>query len=106
MDSKQTAVFGIFQEVSSLKCAAMVLREAKYRNTAVSVLFPDRHRTADFAYEKKSEGYKDPKIGSGMGAIVGGVFGWLTGTGVLTLPRLHPFTGSGPISAALAGVGV
>lgn len=105
MDTKATAVFGIFQDVYSLQRAATALRDAEYRNAAVSVLFPDRRRTTDFSQEKKTDAPEGLTIGSRIGAIVGGAFGWLTGSGVVTIPGLDTLNASGPIVAALGGIG-
>jgi hypothetical protein len=105
MNTQATTVFGIFQDVSSLRRAAMALRDAEYRNTAVSVLFPDKRRTT-FAEEKKTNAPEVLTAGSRIGAVVGGALGWLTGSGAFTFPGLDSFIASGPIVAALAGVGV
>jgi hypothetical protein len=105
MDTKATSVFGIFQDVSSLRRAAMALRDAEYRNTAVSVLFPDK-RCTTFAQEKKTNASEGLTGGSRIGAVVGGAFGWLTGSGTFTFPGLESLMASGPIVAAMAGVGV
>jgi hypothetical protein len=104
MDSKETAVFGIFQEVSGLKRAAMALRDAKYRSAGVSVLFPDRRSQTDFAREKQRGASKGLTIGTRLGVVIGGVFGWLTGSGALTIPRLNSFASSGPFAATIVGM--
>jgi hypothetical protein len=107
MDTKATSVFGIFQDVSSLRRAAMALRDAEYRNSAVSVLFPDKQGAMDFAQEeKKTSAPQGFTFGSRIGGVIGGAFGWLTGSGALTIPGLDSFIASGPIVATLAGVGV
>ncbi len=105
MDTNERAVFGIFQDVSSLERAAMALKDAEYRNAAVSVLFPDRRRTTDFPQEKRTKIPKGPTVGSKIGAVVGGAFGWLTESGAFTIPGLNPLVGSGAIVATLAGIG-
>jgi hypothetical protein len=105
METKTKAVFGIFQDVSRLERAAMTLRDAEYRNTAVSVLFPDKPRTRGSALEEQTGASKGLIVGTRIGAVVGGVFGWLTGTGELTIPGLESFTASRAIVAVVAGVG-
>src|SRR5262245_35699520 len=104
MDTNAKAVFGIFQNVSSLERAAMALKDAQYRNTAVSVLFPHRRRTTDFSQAKGTE---IPKVtmGSKIGAVVGGAFGWLTENGAFTISGLDPLVGSRAMVATLAGIG-
>jgi hypothetical protein len=105
MDTKATAVFGIFQDVFSVQRAAIALRDADYRNAAVSVLFPDSRRTTDFSREKKIKPPQGLTVGSRIGAVVGGAIGWLTGSGAFTIPGLDSFNASDPIVAALAGIG-
>jgi hypothetical protein len=41
-----------------------------------------------------------------MGAVVGGILGWLTGKDAFTIPRMNSFAASGAVAAALAGLGV
>ena len=103
--NKENAVFAIFQEVSTLKRAAMALGEARFRNTTVSVLFPDRPCPTNFTDEKRGLS-KGLAVGSEMGAIVGGILGWLTGKDAFTIPRMNSFAVSSPLGAALAGLGV
>ena len=104
MDTKETAVFGVFQEVSGVKRAAMALKDAKYRSAAVSVLFPDRRSGTDSAPEKQRRTSKGLTIGTGLGMVIGGVFGWLTGSGACTIARLNSFAAAGPIAATVVGV--
>ena len=105
MDTKATTVFGIFPDVSSLQCAAMALRDAEYRNTAVSVLFPDKRRATDSAPQKKDNAPEGVTVGSRVGAVVGGLSGWLMGRGEFTVAGLDSIIVAGPLIAALAGVG-
>jgi len=104
MDTKETAVFGVFQEVSGVKRAAVALKDAKYRSAAVSVLFPDRRCGTDSAPAKQRRASKGLTIGTGLGMVIGGVFGWLTGSGAFTIPRLNAFAASGPFAATIVGV--
>jgi hypothetical protein len=105
MDTHARPVFGMFQDVSSLERAAMALKDAEYRNTAVSVLFPDRRRATAFPQENRTRIPKGPTMGSKIGAVVGGAFGWLTGSSAFTIPGLDSLVGSGPTVATLAGIG-
>jgi hypothetical protein len=84
MATKKTAVFGIYDNESELNAGVDAFRVAGYRNTDISVLFPDNSGTKDFA----------------LGAL-----GWLAGIGTLTIPGIGPFVAAGPIAAALAGAG-
>jgi hypothetical protein len=82
------------------------LRQADFRNTDISVMFPDNAGTKDFAHEKNTKAPEGAATGAGSGAVIGGTLGWLAGIGALAIPGVGPFIAAGPIVAALAGVAV
>src|SRR5213592_3180057 len=82
------------------------LRAAGFSNNDISVLFPDKAGTRDFAYEQHIKAPEGAATGAGTGGAVGGVLGWLAGIGALAIPGVGPFIAAGPIMAALAGAGV
>jgi hypothetical protein len=100
-----TAVFGIYQDRLSTENAVSVLREAGFRNTDISVLFPENVGTKDLAHEKNTKAPEGAATGASSGAVIGGTLGLLVGIGALAIPGLGPFIAAGPIVAALAGVG-
>jgi len=106
MAGKNTAVFGIYRDRTSVENAVDVLRQENFRNTDISVLFPENQGTKDFAHEKNTKAPEGAASGASSGAVIGGTLGWLTGIGALAIPGLGPFIAAGPIVAALAGVGV
>jgi ActD protein len=106
MAGKNTAVFGIYSTRTSVENAVDALKVSGYRNTDISVLFPENVGTKDFASEKHTKAPEGAATGAGTGAVVGGALGWLTGIGALAIPGLGPFIAAGPIMAALAGLGV
>jgi ActD protein/heat induced stress protein YflT len=106
MAGKNTAVFGIYANYQSVEAAVDALRAAGFRNTDISVLFPENVGTKDFAHEKGTKAPEGAATGAGTGAVVGGALGWLAGIGALAIPGVGPFIAAGPIMAALAGVGV
>src|SRR5207244_8895062 len=106
MAGKNTAVFGIYPNYASMEGAVDSLRAAAFRNTDVSVLFPENAGTKDFAHEKGTKAPEGATAGAGTGAVVGGALGWLAGIGALTIPGVGPLVAAGPIMAALAGGGV
>ena len=81
------------------------LRTAGFNSNDVSVLFPDRDTTRDFAHEKNTKAPEGAAAGAGTGAVLGGALGWLAGIGALAIPGLGPFIAAGPIMAALGGMG-
>lgn len=105
MAGKNTAVFGIYRDRTGLERAVDALREAGFRNTDISVLFPDNEGTKDFAHEKHTKAPEGTAAGATSGVVIGGGLGWLAGIGALAIPGLGPFIAAGPIVAALAGAG-
>jgi hypothetical protein len=106
MAGKNTAVFGICRSLSQLEQTVDELKAAGFRNDDVSVLFPDKESTRDFAHEKNTKAPEGAAAGAGTGLVIGGTLGWLVGIGALAIPGLGPFIAAGPIMAALAGAGV
>src|SRR5215468_2772171 len=106
MAGKNTAVFGIYATQSAVETAVDVLKAEGFRNTDISVLFPENVGTKDFAHTKGTKAPEGATAGAGTGAVVGGALGWLAGIGALAIPGIGPFVAAGPIVAALAGVGV
>jgi len=102
---KNTAVFGIYRDQTSVERAVDELRQQGFRNTDISVLFPENQGTKDFAHEKHTKAPEGAATGAASGAVVGGGLGWLAGIGALAIPGLGPFIAAGPIVAALAGAG-
>jgi hypothetical protein len=100
-----TAVFGIYQDRVAVEEAITHLKSAGFRNTDISVLFPDNVGTKDFAHEKSTKAPEGAASGAGSGAVIGGTLGWLVGIGALAIPGLGPFIAAGPVVAALAGAG-
>src|SRR5579864_6467921 len=106
MAGKNTAVFGIYSTYASVETGVDALKQAGFRNTDISVLFPENVGTKDFAHEKNTKAPEGATTGAGTGAVLGGALGWLVGIGALAIPGVGPFVAAGPIMAALAGVGV
>ncbi|MGH9962628.1 MAG: quinol:electron acceptor oxidoreductase subunit ActD [Pyrinomonadaceae bacterium] len=106
MAGNNTAAFGIYSNRTNLENAVDTLKNEGFRNTDISVLFPQNEGSKDFAHEKSTKAPEGAATGAGTGAVVGGTLGWLAGIGALAIPGLGPFIAAGPIMAALAGAGV
>jgi hypothetical protein len=106
MAGKNTAAFGLYPTRESVEGAVLALKQEGFRSEDVSVLFPDKQGTKDFAHEKNTKGPEGTATGAGSGAVIGGTLGWLAGIGALAIPGIGPFIAAGPIMAALAGAGV
>jgi len=79
------------------------LKAAGFSNNDISVLFPDKSGTKDFAHEQHTKAPEGAATGAGTGGVLGGAIGWLAGIGALAIPGLGPFIAAGPIVAALSG---
>jgi hypothetical protein len=99
------AVFGLVDRESQAESIVDSLKASGFSNNDISVLFPDKGGTRDFAHEKATKAPEGAAAGAGTGGVVGGVLGWLVGIGSLAIPGLGPFIAAGPIMAALAGAG-
>jgi hypothetical protein len=106
MSGKNTAVFGLYPNRSSAENGVDTLKQLGFRNTDISVLFPENVGSKDFGHKKGSKAPEGAATGAGSGAILGGALGWLVGIGALAIPGLGPFVVAGPIMAALAGAGM
>lgn len=101
-----TAVFGIYPNYAAVEHKVDALKAAGFRNTDISVLFPENSGSKDFAHEKNTKAPEGAATGAGTGAMIGGTLGWLVGIGALAIPGIGSFIAAGPIMAALAGMGV
>src|SRR5271169_6946625 len=106
MAGKNTAAFGIYRTQADVEYAVDLLRAEGFRNTDISVLFPENQGTKDFAVEKSTKAPEGTATGVTTGAVLGGALGWLAGIGALAIPGVGPLIAAGPIIAALTGVGV
>src|SRR6202158_5216960 len=100
------AVFGLYSTRRQVENAVDELKAQGFRNTDISVMFPENVGTKDFAHEKGTKAPEGATTGAGTGAVIGGAVGWLAGIGTLAIPGVGPFIAAGPIMAALAGAGV
>ena len=82
------------------------LKAANFSNNDISVLFPDKGTTRDFAHEKNTKAPEGAVAGASTGGIIGGTLGWIAGIGALAIPGVGPFIAAGPIIAALSGAAV
>ena len=55
MAGKNTAVFGIYPDYTTVENAVDALQAAGFRNTDISVLFPENEGTKDFAHKKETK---------------------------------------------------
>jgi uncharacterized protein YcfJ len=97
------AVMCIVQSRSQAEPIVQQLPSAGFSNNDISVLFPNKEGTKDFAHEHNTKAPEGAVAGASTGGVLGGTFGLLVGVGALAIPGLGPFIAAGPLLAALSG---
>jgi hypothetical protein len=97
------AVMCIAQSRSQAETIVSQLQTAGFLNNDISVLFPNKDGTKDFAHEHNTKAPEGAVAGAGTGGVFGGTLGLLAGIGALAIPGLGPFIAAGPLLAALSG---
>ncbi|MGE0684590.1 MAG: hypothetical protein AB7P69_27245 [Candidatus Binatia bacterium] len=98
-----TSVFCIAKTYGQAVSIVDRLKVSGFSNNDVSVLFPDKSGTRDFAHEQNTKAPEGVVTGGAAGGVLGGALGWLVGVGSLAIPGLGPFIAAGPILAAMSG---
>lgn len=102
-----TAIFCIAKTPDQAERIVNMLRTTGgVREEDISVLFPDRDGSRDFAHEHNTKAPEGAVTGAGAGGVTGGVLGLLAGIGALAIPGVGPLIAAGPIMAALSGAAV
>jgi hypothetical protein len=102
----KTSVFCIAKSEAQAIGIANQLKAANFSSNDISVLFPDKTGTKDFAHEQHTKAPEGAATGGVTGGVLGGALGWLVGIGALAIPGVGPFIAAGPIMAALGGAAV
>ena len=97
------AVMGIVENRQEAESILGELQNAGIPNSDISILFPDKTGTKDFAHEHNTKAPEGAVAGIGTGGVIGGTLGLLAGIGALALPGFGPLIAAGPIMAALSG---
>src|SRR5437870_6682197 len=100
------AVLGLVDSEGQAERIVDGLKAAGFSGNDISVLFPDKTGTRDFAHEQHTKAPEGAAAGASTGGVLGGGLGWLVGIGALAIPGVGPFIAAGPIMAALAGAAV
>ncbi len=79
------------------------LKDVGFSNDDISVLFPDKESTHQFAHEAHTKAPEGAVMGASTGGILGGGLGLLAGIGALAIPGVGPLIAAGPLLAALSG---
>jgi hypothetical protein len=106
MEKGNKVVFGIYKSRTSAEAAVTSLKSANFRHSDISVLMPAIGDEDRFAHEKSTKAPEGAVVGGGIGAVLGGTFGWLAGIGAIAIaPPLGILVAAGPIMSALAAAG-
>lgn len=99
----KASVMGIVETRERAETILGALQQIGIPTSDISILFPDKAGTHDFAHEHNTKAPEGAVAGAGTGGVIGGTIGLLAGVGALAIPGLGPFIAAGPLMAALSG---
>lgn len=97
------SVIGILETQTQAEAAVADLQTNGISSGEISVLFPDKQGTKDFAHEHHTKAPEGAIAGVGAGGVIGGTIGLLAGIGALAIPGVGPLIAAGPLMATLSG---
>ena len=97
------SVIGIVETQIQAERIVDQLQQRGISSGDISVLFPDKRGSKDFAHEHNTKAPEGAVAGIGAGGVVGGTLGLLAGIGALAIPGVGPLIAAGPLMAALSG---
>ncbi len=100
------SVIGIVHTREEAEYMVDALKGAGFINDDISVLFPDKEGTKDFAHDNSTKAPEGAITGVSAGGVIGGTLGLLAGIGALAVPGVGPLIAAGPLMAALSGAAV
>ena len=99
----KNSVIGIVETQIQAERIVAELQQRGVTSSDISVLFPDKRGTKDFAHEHNTKAPEGAVAGVSAGGVVGGTLGLLAGIGALAIPGVGPLIAAGPLMAALSG---
>ena len=97
------AVIGIVETHAQAESIVGQLQNVGVAPGDISVLFPDKAGTKDFAHEHNTKAPEGAVAGASTGGLLGGAIGLLAGIGALAIPGVGPLIAAGPLMATLSG---
>ncbi|HKO51150.1 MAG TPA: general stress protein [Polyangiaceae bacterium] len=97
------SVIGIVETQMQAERIVDQLQGSGVASSNISVLFPDKRGTKDFAHEHNTKAPEGAVAGVGAGGVIGGTLGLLAGIGALAIPGVGPLIAAGPLMATLSG---
>ncbi len=89
MAGKNRAAFAIYPDQATVSEALDSFREAGFRNTDISVLFPENPGSKDLGIEKHTKMPESALAGATAGAILAGAFAYIAATGTSVCQTSH-----------------
>ena len=97
------SVVGIVHTRAEAERLVANLKNSGFADSNISVLFPDKEGTKDFAHDNSTKAPEGAVTGATTGGVLGGALGLAAGVGALAIPGVGPLIAAGPIMAALSG---
>src|SRR5690348_817366 len=97
----KASVMGIVESREQAETILGALQQIGIAGSDISILFPDKAGTRDFAHEHHTKAPEGAVAGAATGGLVGGAIGLLAGLGAIAIPGLGAFIAAGPLMAAL-----
>jgi hypothetical protein len=97
------SVLGIVHTRVEAENLVDALRTSGFTDNDISVLFPDKGGSKDFAHDNSTKAPEGATTGGVTGGVIGGTLGLLAGIGAIAIPGVGPLIAAGPIMAALSG---
>lgn len=99
-------VLGIVDTPAEAQTTVERLTGSGFPPEDISVLFPDRRGSHDFAFEHHTKAAEGALAGVAIGAVLGAALGLVLGLGILVMPGLGAIAAAGPLLGALSGASV
>lgn len=80
------SIYCIARSVEQAEAIVEALRVDGFSNNDISVLFPDKQGSRDFAHEHHTKAPEGATAGGVAGMGVGAVLGWIAGIGSIAIP--------------------
>lgn len=80
------SVIGLVKNRVDAESLVAALQDAGFSSSNLSVLFPDKEGTKDFAHDNSTKAPEGAATGATTGGIIGGALGLLAGIGALAIP--------------------
>jgi hypothetical protein len=98
------SVVGIVHTRVEAENLVAALQANNFIDSEISVLFPDKGETRDFAHDNSTKAPEGAVTGASTGGVIGGALGLMAGIGALAIPGVGPLIAAGPIMATLSGL--